>query len=265
MRQARLIFALLVAAGGAASGQTPTGMANAFRPTDAQILFMLQNLPVENAKTLGPIINALLSDTTSHMKMAPTRTATHEDTVRANDVVKSMRASLKQYADVAVAEKAGYVRFLPWLEAQDVYHFNHNGNARTAATETDPTKPTSLLYRKNEKGAMVLVGAMYTAPATATLDELDARLPRGVAYWHQHVNFCALRPTNADRAAMRADSTLIARALSIQNNEECVAQGGIFIPQLFGWMAHVNAFEGDAMDTIWGGEGKDHMHMHHHP
>ena len=37
---------------------------------------------------------------------------------------------------------------------------------------------------------------------------------------------------------------------------------GRFVPRLFGWMAHVYLFAGDDPAAIWGGEARDHMHVH---
>lgn len=233
-------------------------------PTEAQVFWFLQNMPVESGRTIGPLINALLSDTAAHMKMAERRRATHDDTVRAAGIVTAMRTALQPYIDVSAAERDGYQRFMPWLAEQQVYHYNSTSNSRDARLRFDAAKPTSLLYRKEPAGALVLIGAMYTAPGSSSLDELDARLPLGVAYWHQHVNFCARRPSPEEIRAQRPDSALVARALRIETREECAEAGGMFMPQLFGWMAHVNAFEGDAQDTIWGAEGREHMHMHGH-
>ncbi len=232
------------------------------RITDAQVFAVLQNLPPGSAKSLGSLINGLLSDTLGHMRMADSRKATAADWKRADTVVRTMRSSLAAYKDVAAAERDGYVLFMPWLEDQVVYHYNNMWNAGAARTAFDATKPTSLLYKRDARGKKVLVGAMYTAPATSTPDELNARLPLGVAHWHQHVNFCAMRPDVVMDGLTRNDSTPFARWLAIETPEACTAAGGLFVPQLFGWMTHVNAFEGESRDAVWGSEGRDHMHMH---
>ena len=252
-----VLVTILVAEPLSAQGGIP------IRITDAQVFFFLQNLPPESAKPLGSLINALLSDTAGHMRMAEARTATAADWKRADGIVTSMRSSLAAYKDVAAAEKDGYALFMPWLEDQVVYHYNNMSNAGAARTAFDAAKPTSLLYQKDARGTKVLVGAMYTAPATATPDDLDARLPLGIAHWHQHVNFCAMRPAAAVDGIARNDSTTFARWLAIETPDACTAQGGFFVPQLFGWMAHVNAFAGETPGAVWGSEGRDHMHMHH--
>ena len=242
-----------------------SGSAQVAPPTDGQILWLLQNMPVDNAMSMAPLINGLLSDTAGHMRMATRRVATKADSVRAAEVVREVRSSLSQYKNVEAAERDGYVKFLPWLDDQSIYHYNNNANANIAGTRFDAAKPTSLLYRKGAAGKMILSGAMYTAPAKATLDELDARLPLGVAYWHAHVNFCGLRPTSTGPHPVKADSATLAKALAIETREACTAAGGMYLPQIFGWMAHVNAFDGESPAVIWGSEGHDHMSMHSRP
>jgi hypothetical protein len=173
------------------------------------------------------------------------------------------RAALSRYADVAVAEHEGYVKFLPWLEDQDVYHYNSVQNVFSSISAFDATKPSSLLYRKVD-GKLVLIGAMYTAMPGSTLDQLDARLPLGVAHWHEHVNFCGPQPETV-RDSKVVDGIAVARWLAITSRAECTAAGGRFVPRLFGWMAHVYMFGGSDPLTIWGGEHADHMHMHDKP
>lgn len=261
----RIISSLFVAAlvSSSASAQVPAQVPMPIRGvTDAQVFFFLQNLPPESAKPLGSVINALLSDTAGHMRMAESRVPTAGDSLRAAAVVASMHASLSQYADVAAAERDGYVMMMPWLEEQVIYHYNNMRNAGAARTAFDATRPTSLLYRKNADGRKILVGAMYTAPATSTAAELDARLPLGIAHWHQHVNFCVMRPNVAVEGLATSDSTRFAKWLAIETPDACTAAGGLFVPQLFGWMAHVIAFDPETTDP-WGGHGRDHMGMHH--
>ena len=250
-----LATTLLAAA--TASAQQPAAQP----PSGIRALSLLQDLQVINAPELGPAINGLLSDTTSHMRMAERRVATAADSARARGVVTASRAALARYADVAIAEQEGYVKFLPWLEEQDIYHYNNIQNVLGSISTFDATKPSSLLYRK-ENGKLILVGAMYTALPGSTANDLDARLPLGVAHWHEHVNFCGPR-SQAVRDAKQIDGAAVAKWLTITTREECTAAGGQFVPRLFGWMAHVYMFGGDDPLTIWGGEHADHMHMHH--
>ena len=62
-------------------------------------------------------------------------------------------------------------------------------NALAAQFSFDPTKPTSLLYKK-VNGEYQLEGAMYTAPKRFTEDQLNERIPLSIAHWHEHVNLC---------------------------------------------------------------------------
>ncbi|MDQ2668048.1 MAG: hypothetical protein M3Z05_18905 [Gemmatimonadota bacterium] len=231
------------------------------RPSAIRALSLLQDLQIINARQLAPAINGLLSDTTSHMHMAERRRATTADSARARQIVATSRAALSRYTDVSVAEQEGYVKFMPWLDEQDMYHYNNIQNVFTSISSFDAAKPSSLLYRK-ENGKMVLLGAMYTALPGSTPDDLDARLPLGVAHWHEHVNFCGPK-AHGVRDAKQVDGAEVAKWLAITSREECTAAGGQFVPRLFGWMAHVYMFGGDDPLTIWGGEHADHMQMHH--
>ena len=256
------LLGCIAMAAASASAQQPEQPARAAPPA-IRALSLLQDLQVINAPELAPAINGLLSDTTSHMRMAERRVATPADSLRAARIASASRAALSRYTDVAVAEHEGYVKFLPWLEEQDVYHYNNIQNVFSSISAFDATKPSSLLYRK-VNGTLVLIGAMYTALPGATLDELDARLPLGVAHWHEHVNFCGPQLA-AVRDSKVVDGLAVARWLAITSRADCTAAGGRFVPRLFGWMAHVYMFGGNDPLTIWGGEHADHMHMHGTP
>jgi hypothetical protein len=205
---------------------------------------------------MAEAIRALLSDTSAHMRMAPHRHATRADSARAADVVLAARQALAKYRDVAVAEADGFVRFLPQVKDQPEYHYTNYRNALAEMFAFDATRPTSLLYREDARGALQLVGVMYSAPWRATPDQLDARLPLGMAHWHQHVNFCGPRPVEARRVRDRRDVAAVARWLRITSREDCLAAGGRFTPRVFGWMAHAYIFAGDDPKVIWGDGGK---------
>ena len=231
-------------------------------PRQMRVFSVLQTMQVANAPALAPVINALLSDTNAHMRMAPTHKATKADSLRANAIATQARAALTKYSDVALAEQDGYMRFLPWLEKQDIYHYNNIQNVMATLNTFDATKPVSLLYRKNAAGKFILVGAMYSALPGAPMDELDARVPVSIAHWHEHVNFCGPRPDSARALAAKPDSATLAKWLHITSQEGCSAVGGIFLPRLFGWMAHAYLFGHQDIKTVWGGEEHDHMKMH---
>ena len=124
----------------------------------------------------------------------------------------------------------------------------------------DPARPPSLLYRRDAKGRMQLVGAMYTAPADASPEELDARVPLAMARWHLHVNICTPQPVwDREAWARRKNGQLVfGPASPIATRAECEKEGGRFHPRLFGWMVHVNAFESDP----WGQEHAKGGHSH---
>jgi hypothetical protein len=230
--------------------------------SDGVVYQLLQTMKVVNAPALAPYVNALLSDTSAHMRMAPPRKATAADSARAASFLAVVRDSLAKYADVAAAERDGYVRFLPWLPDQAIVHYNHVGNAIASNRAMHAARPTSLLYREEEGGRLRLVGVMYTAPASAAPDDLDGRLPLGIAHWHAHVNFCAPPVDPANVSQQVWDGAEAARWLAIVEERECSAAGGVFVPQLFGWMVHVNAFESGSPAAVWGGHGRDVMGMH---
>src|ERR1051325_9180128 len=100
-------------------------------PADSQragaslrLLQFIQGFQMANSPELAPAINSLLADDAAHMRMAPRRPVAAGDSVRAADIVKTARAALGKYADVKVAEADGYVKFLPFVPDQIVYHYN---------------------------------------------------------------------------------------------------------------------------------------------
>lgn len=191
-----------------------------------------------------------------HLRLTPTRPATADDRRRADSLVATLRRALEPYRDVRVAERDGYAQFLRGVKNQPLYHFTSNRRAMKAGFRFDPAQPTSLLYRKDSAGAFVLVGAMYTAPARASVEELDRRVPLSVARWHQHVNICV--PTRGERqrwAERESDGRMrFGPAGAIATREACDAAGGRFLPRIFGWMVHANVYESD----VWGDEHRGH-------
>lgn len=257
VREITLALAFLSALRAPAQGQNQEPQ----RPREMRALTLLQTMQVANAPPLAPLVNALLSDTNAHMRMSTSRRPTKADSIRARAIAAEARAALGKYADVALAERDGYQRFLPWLEDQDIYHYNNLQNVMATFDAFDATRPVSLLYRKSKSGKLVLVGAMYSALPGAALDELDARLPVSIAHWHEHVNFCGPRPDSLRAGAVRTDSATLAKWLDITSPDKCRAAGGIFLPRLFGWMAHAYLFGKQDIRSVWGGEEHDHMKM----
>ena len=182
-----------------------------------------------------------------HMRLTPLRPHAPGDSARAAAILDTMRRELARYSDVRVAEAEGFRQFIPGAAAP-VQHYTKLRWAFKSRTRLDPSRPTSLLYRRGADGNLELVGAMFTAPAGATDDELDARLPLSVARWHQHVNWCTPRlgPGIRERWRETKDGHPVFGPHSpIATPEACAAVGGRFRPRLLGWMVHVMAFAGD--------------------
>jgi len=180
-----------------------------------------------------------------HMFMTALRPENAADEERAAQIVETVRASIDQYKDYRVALANGYHIFGPNVK-QDVYHFTNYWNAMKASFTFDPTRPTSLLYRK-ENGTYVLVGAMFTAPRRFTEEQLNERVPLSVARWHKHVNLC-FPPRGSD--INEVDWTKFGQKGSIATEQACQAADGRWIPQIFGWMVHVYPYQTDP-NKVW--------------
>jgi hypothetical protein len=199
-----------------------------------------------------------------HMELTPLRTPTHADSLRATRITAELQHAIAKYTDTAAAVADGYKMFLPNLKGQRIYHFTNYRHAFMAESHFDPTKPTSLLYKRGADGRLQLIGAMYTAPKNASLARLDDRVPLGIARWHKHVNWCL--PKKGDQARwleQRNGKPVFGPGSPIATKAECDAVNGVFHPSLFGWMIHANVFEGHDLASIWSDD--DHgaaMHDH---
>lgn len=192
-----------------------------------------------------------------HLRLTPLRGPTAAATARAARLVAQIHAALDTYRDVRVAQAHGFRQFLPGVK-QPVYHFTNWWWAREEMFRFNPAQPTSLLYRQDAGGTLVLVGAMYSAPARASLEELDRRIPLSVARWHEHVNWCLPPAGQVARWREARDGKPVFGPKSpIATAEACAAVGGRFVPRIFGWMVHVMAFGSDDPKLIWGG-GHEH-------
>ncbi len=184
-----------------------------------------------------------------HMTMTATRPQTAGDVQRADEIATQLRAGIEKYKDYHAALDDGFKIFLPNVP-QPEYHFTSYRNGFLEALTFDPSRPTSLLYKKTGTG-YELVGAMYTMPKRAGEDQLNARVPLSVAMWHLHTNLC-VPPKEQMRAA---DWNKFGLKGSIATRDACDAAGGRFQPVIFGWMVHVYPYE-DSLDKIFA--------MHHH-
>jgi hypothetical protein len=193
-------------------------------------------------------------------KLAPMRAG---DAARAAAIVDTVRGAIEKYRGYQVALDEGFTIFHAEVP-QRVYHFTSKRNAVAAFFTFDPSRPTSLLYKKTASG-YALVGAMFTAPKRYTPEELNARVPLSMAEWHMHTNLC-LPPKGEARAMLPAGSAPPRFGLrgTIATEDGCKAAGGRFMPTVFAWMVHVSPWENDPA-LVWGThEDDDHRGMTEH-
>ena len=204
-------------------------------------------------------------DMGAHMTMTPLRPVQPGDQARADAIVVAARASADRYTDYKTALADGYTIFMPEMP-QNVYHFTHNADALQTTMHFDPARPTSLLYDKISAGkdgkpGYKLVGVMYTAPYSASPEQLDQRIPLSIAQWHLHTNLCVpLDPEKMDPKGPDFQGPTAKYGLqgSIATAAGCQAVGGYFIPHLFGWMVHVYPYEKDPAKVWSAGMDDDH-------
>lgn len=206
--------------------------------------------------------------TAVHMKVTPVRVASRADSARAAAVVAELTPAIEKYRDVRVAEAEEFKQFAPGVKGQRVLHYTNYRNAVREHFRFDPARPTSLLYEEGANGERVLVGAMYVAPKRASLDDLDARIPLGIAQWHAHVDICVPKRGDRERWLERRDGQpLFGPAGLIATEAECRTAGGRFHEQLFGWMVHVTLPKAHGAPATWGhepGNATQGTGAHHH-
>ena len=184
-----------------------------------------------------------------HMQMTPPQTATPQEQQRAAAILAALRTAMEPYKNYRAAEADGYVPFHPEFP-QPIYHFTNLHNAMLNQFSFDPSRPTSLMYQP-VAGGYELVGAMFTAPRASTLDQLNDRVPLGIATWHLHVNLC-LPPAGMGKD-MLGSHPQFGLAGSITTADACAAAGGTFKPVVYGWMVHVWPYESDPA-KVWATE-----------
>jgi hypothetical protein len=200
--------------------------------------------------------NIQMTHMQSHMFMTTLAPMQPGDQQRADAILSAAKAAIAPYQDYRKALADGYRIFLPNLP-QPQYHFTRYEYAWKARNHFDPSKPTSLLYKKTADGGYQLVGVMYTDRVDATESELNERIPLSFARWHQHVNFCKA-PAGQITGYLGPDAKFGLLG-SISTKQDCDAAGGQFIPHVFGWMVHIYPFEIDPK-KIWSTEDDDHGH-----
>ncbi len=196
-------------------------------------------------------------DATPHLRVTPVRAPTAADSARGNSLVRVARQAVSRYQSVELAEQDGYKVRMQQMKQAKVLHYTNLSNGFRARSGFDPARPTSLLYQRAPDGQLQLIGVMYTVPASATLEELDARVPLGLVQWHLHTNICMPKGREARNPAdFVGRNARFGPRGSITTEEACVQAGGRFRAQSFGWMVHVNVMS----DDPWA-PGQKHMHQ----
>ncbi|WP_158944440.1 hypothetical protein [Granulicella sp. S190] len=198
---------------------------------------------MSDMSNMGPSMAAMAG----HMYITALRPKQPGDEEKAKAVVATVKASMERYRDYRKALADGYSIANPKLE-QPQYHFNNEANAREADDHFDPSKPTSLLYRRTQYQQYKLEGVMFTARPNATEEELNQRIPLSVARWHVHTNFCAA-PADRVKDYLGAHPKF-GMFGSIHSKEVCEAERGTFHPTMFTWMIHVFPYERDFKDVF---------------
>ena len=202
----------------------------------------------------------------SMTRLAPERPG---DRARAERLLDETRRSIARYRDVEDAVADGYESF-PAAPPPDlqVIHYVHRKRSEREQKAVDPGEPGALLYERDGRGGLRLLGAMYTAPVDAPLAELDARVPLSVTQWHLHQNICVPRPIWDEEAWGRrlpSGEAAFGPESPTATEAACEQVGGRFLPTVFGWMAHLNVYADDPADVwnaMYGHDGMDHGPTH---
>ena len=241
-----------VKAAGQAAARQPAPRAAASKPASDSTRMTGM---VDGAMT-GPMDDISMK----HMEMSPKRISSHADSVRATKIAVQLKQAITKYQDTAAAVADGYAMFLPTVKTQRVFHFTNNRRAMLAAIHFSPEKPTSLLYKRGPDGRLLLIGAMYTMPKSASLRQLDDRLPLSIARWHRHVNWCLPKKGEDARWAERKNGAPVFGPESpIATKAECDVVHGVFHDSVFGWMLHAKVYEGRDLGGIF---SDDHEPVH---
>jgi hypothetical protein len=207
----------------------------------------------EDMSSMGPSMAAMVG----HVYMTPLRPKQPGDEAKAKAIVAEARATMERYKDYRKALLDGYVIANPKLK-QPQYHFISQANTRAADLGFDPSKPTALLYRRMPMQEYKLEGVMYTASPDTTEDELNQRIPLSIGRWHRHENFCE---APEDRVKdYQAAHPRFGMFGSINTEEACKAEGGIFHAHFFTWMIHIFPYEGDFREVFSMNDDVPHVH-----
>jgi hypothetical protein len=158
---------------------------------------------------------------------------------------------LSRYRDVKTAVRDGYKPFYPTGRTGEEIHYTNYRYRRKEQQHVDYTRPGSILYKRTAEG-LKAVGVMYTAPADAPPQQLNAIAPLSIATWHRHVDFCG-GPRNLPASEQLGPNARFGPQGSIHTEEACRAAQGLWIPVVLNWMTHVYPNEQEK----WGGMDMD--------
>ena len=187
-------------------------------------------------------------DPFGHTRMSEARDVVPPDELaHTQRLLAMLRADLVRYRDPAAAERDGYRKEGEDVPVGSLKHFFKYENFAKNQTHLDPRAPAAILYRRTATG-FELAGVMFTAPISASMDELDRRIPLALGHWHSHRNICmppkgAPMTTHAERAPFGFEGSITTRAA-------CDAAGGTFLDNVYGWMTHVYPYAPTLADAF---------------
>jgi hypothetical protein len=172
-----------------------------------------------------------------HMQMSLKGDPAPGDPARAAEILAAADAVLSRYRDVKTAVSDGYKPFFPTGRMGEEIHYTNYRYRRKEQQHVDYSRPGSILYKRTAEG-LKAVGVMYTAPADASPEQLDAIAPLSIATWHRHVDFCG-GPRNLPASEQFGPNARFGPQGSIHSEEACSTAQGLWIPVVLNWMTHV--------------------------
>ena len=231
-----LLLLALAACGSSQSQNQTSSQAVAHSPTCQSALSTGQTTTSTSASS--QLVAPRQMNMGPHMIMTSYRPVTAADIARIEAIVQNAHACFDRYKDYHLALRDRYQIFAPNVP-QDIYHFANVRSFIEAQTTFDLAHPSALLYKKVGDGYQ-FVGVMYSAPADATEDQLNERIPLSVAPWHLHVNFCL--PAGDTTQTLFDANSLFGLTGTITTRAQCAKVGGTFYASMYGWMVHIPLF-----------------------
>ena len=188
-----------------------------------------------------------------HLRLSSVGSLTPEDSEKAAQLASKLKQAISKYAKVQDAVDAGYLEFPPNPDENlKIIHYVNPWLSYLESFRIDYEQPGALLYQKQADGKLRLLGAMYTAPAEATSEELNKRVPLSVTRWHLHTNMCLPEPIWDEQQWQRQKDgrPVFGPDSPIATQAECQQVNGKFEPTVFGWMVHVYAFANNPEDVF---------------